>query len=235
MGMVYLSADTHGLKDIDKVVNFFDYVSSYKELTKEDYLIILGDSGICWDDASQDARVRQILQDLPVTTLFIDGNHDNHELLAEYPVTMWHGGRVHEIEDDIIHLMRGQIYEINGETFFTFGGAWSVDQDDRVEGISWWPEELPSPEEIYEAKENLENVDYHVDYVLTHTGPADILEEMGYQIYDGGEKLMEFFEDLQFRLTFRDWYFGHMHEDQDIENWHCIMQEIVELMTFDQF
>ena len=233
--MVYLCGDTHGLKDIDKVVRFFEREGSYKELSKKDYLIILGDSGICWDDGPQDARVKQILQDLPVTTLFIDGNHDNHELLAEYPVTQWHGGKVHEIDDGIIHLMRGQVYEICGETFFTFGGAMSIDKDERAEGISWWPEELPSPEEIYEAKENLENVDYHVDYILTHTGPADILEEMGYQVYDGAEELMNFFDDLQNDLEFGDWYFGHMHHDQHLENWHCIMEEIVELITFDQF
>ncbi len=231
--MIYLSADTHGLKDIDKVVHYFDKLSPYKELTKEDYLIILGDSGICWDDGYQDSRVRQIFKDLPVTTLFIDGNHDNHELLNEYPVTIWNGGKVHEIEADIIHLMRGQIYEIEGKTFFTFGGAMSTDRDDRVEGISWWPEELPSREEIYEAKRNLENVDYQVDYVLTHTGPSDILEQMGYQIYDGAVDLMDFFDDLQNDLEFGDWYFGHMHEDQDVENWHCIMNDIVELEGCD--
>ena len=233
--MVYLASDTHGLQDIDKVVRFFERESSYKELSKDDYLIILGDSGICWDGASQDLRVQNIYSSLPVTTLFIDGNHDNHELLAEYPVTKWHGGNVHEIDDGIIHLMRGQVYQICGETFFTLGGAWSVDQADRAEGISWWPEELPSEEELEEARRNLEKVDYQVDYVLTHTGPTDILEQMGYQIYDGGEKLMEFFEDLQFSLTFKDWYFGHMHDDQHIENWHCIMQDVVELTTLDMF
>ncbi|MBQ8316937.1 MAG: metallophosphoesterase [Lachnospiraceae bacterium] len=231
--MIFLCADTHGLKDIDKVVRFFEYKCKYNELTKDDYLIILGDSGICWDDSIQDNEVRRIYRSLPVTTLFIDGNHDNHQLLAEYPVTTWHGGKVHEIDDGIIHLMRGQIYDIAGETYFTFGGAWSVDQDDRVEGISWWPEELPSEEELEDARRNLEKVDYQVDYVLTHTGPSDILEQMGYQIFDGGEKLMEFFEDLQFRLDFRDWYFGHMHEDQHIENWHCIMEDIVEIITFE--
>lgn len=231
--MVYLCGDTHGMQDIHKVVRFFEYESSYKELSKDDYLIILGDSGICWDDAVQDAQVRKIYRSLPVTTLFIDGNHDNHELLAEYPVSMWHGGKVHEIDDGIIHLMRGQIFDIEGETFFTFGGANSIDKDDRAEGISWWPEELPSYEEIEEAKRNLEKADYHVDYVLTHTGPEDVLEEMGYKVYDEAELLMDFFGDLQFRLEFRDWWFGHMHEDWHNDCYHCLMQDIVELTTLD--
>ena len=37
---------------------------------------------------------------------------------------------------------------------------------------------------VEEARRNLEKVDYQVDYVLTHTGPSDILEQMGYQIFD---------------------------------------------------
>ena len=145
--MVYLSGDTHGLLNIQKVIDFFEQEVEERELSKDDYLIILGDAGICWDDAMQDAQVRKILHSLPVTTLFIDGNHDNHDILNDYPVSEWKGGKVHEIDTDIIHLMRGQIFEIDGKTFFTFGGADSVDKSERTEGINWWPEEMPSEEE----------------------------------------------------------------------------------------
>lgn len=68
----------------------------------------------------------------PWTILFVDGNHENFELLDDYPVSSWHGGKVHFIKESVIHLMRGQIYTIDGLTFFTFGGGYSCDIETRV-------------------------------------------------------------------------------------------------------
>ena len=56
----------------------------------------------------------------------MDGNHENFELLDDYPVSRWHGGKVHFIKESVIHLMRGQIYTIDGKTFFTFGGGYVI-------------------------------------------------------------------------------------------------------------
>ena len=90
-----------------------------------------------------------------MTTLFIDGNHENFEQLNSYAVEQWNGGKVHIIEDNMIHLMRGQIFTIDGLKFFTFGGAYSIDKMSRAEGISWFPEEIPSREEYEEGWANL--------------------------------------------------------------------------------
>lgn len=54
----------------------------------------------------------------------------------------------------MIHLMRGQVYDIGGKTFFTFGGGLSADRADRKEGRSWWPQEAPSGEEMEAARKN---------------------------------------------------------------------------------
>ena len=35
----------------------------------------------------------------------------------------WHGGKVHRIRPHVLHLMRGQIFELEGFRFFTMGGA----------------------------------------------------------------------------------------------------------------
>lgn len=55
--------------------------------------------------ASDEAKNRIILQDLPVTVLFIDGNHENFEQLNSYPLDVWNGGKVHSIDSNLIHLM----------------------------------------------------------------------------------------------------------------------------------
>ena len=68
-----------------------------------------------------------------------------------FSVSRWHGGKVHFIKESVIHLMRGQIYTIDGKTFFTFGGGYSCDIETRVEHRSWWQQELPTTQEWNEA------------------------------------------------------------------------------------
>lgn len=100
------------------------------------------DVDICFTDDNADRYI-----DLEFTTLFIDGNHeyfrtnDYHIQQKEYkyctglmdlPVEEWHDGKVHKVSDSVIHLMRGQIFEINGLSFFTFGGARSHDIEDGI-------------------------------------------------------------------------------------------------------
>lgn len=123
---IVITGDTHGTFDIGKVVRYFN--EHEDEYTRDDYLIICGDVGICGFSAAYEANTRAVFRSLPVTTLFIDGNHENFEQLNSYAVEQWNGGKVHIIEDNMIHLMRGQIFTIDGLKFFTFGGAYSIDK-----------------------------------------------------------------------------------------------------------
>ena len=54
-----------------------------------------------------------------------------------FPVDQWHGGRVQFIRSNVIHLMRGEIYDIDGKKIFCFGGGYSLDKDYRVPGRTW--------------------------------------------------------------------------------------------------
>ena len=57
--------------------------------------------------------------------------------------------------------MRGQVFEIEGQKIFTMGGASSHDRgpavgnEKKVIGKSWWPEEIPSQDELNEGIKNL--------------------------------------------------------------------------------
>jgi hypothetical protein len=230
MNRVFLSGDTHGELDLDKVTDYFEDMALYDdELSKDDYLIILGDAGILWDGGAQDASVQQTLRDLPVTVLWLDGNHENFDLIDDYPEDIWHGGRVQYIADDIIHLMRGQIYDIGGWTYFVFGGGNSIDKGSRTPGISWWPEEMPSTEEYEEGQQNLEKHGNKVDYILTHTCPEHVAEQMVSYLYPGEETLQRYFDIISETTEFEEWYFAHWHMDEDIGNYHCLWNSIIEL------
>jgi hypothetical protein len=50
------------------------------------------------------------------------------------------------------------------------GGAWSIDQDDRTPGASWWPEETISINDYDRAMRHVRKV----DVFLSHDAPAGI-------------------------------------------------------------
>ena len=226
---IYITGDTHGTFDLRKVVYFFK--GREEEFNRDDYLIICGDVGVCGFMASDEAKTRDILRNLPVTVLFVDGNHENFEQLNSYAVETWNGGKVHFIESNIIHLMRGQVFEIDGKKFFTFGGAYSVDKMYRTEGITWFPEEIPSKEEYEEGWKNLEKANFQVDYILSHTAPRKVAAAIGYgELSDDEVELRQFLQRVADETEFTAWYFGHFHEDTDVEGqFFCLYEEIVEL------
>ena len=72
------------------------------------------------------------LERLPFTLAFVDGNHENYDAIESYHVEEWHGGKIQRIRPHVLHLMRGQIFELEGYRFFTMGGARSHDIEDGI-------------------------------------------------------------------------------------------------------
>lgn len=222
---IFVCGDIHSTLDINKLDPFTDR----EDLDENDYLIICGDTGICGFSREQERATREYLRELPMTILFVDGNHEGFDALLSYREDEWHGGKVHIIEPGMIHLMRGQVYDIDGKTIFAFGGAYSVDREYRELGRTWFEEELPSEDEYEEARRNLRIHDYKVDYIVTHTGPYEVVSELGYECHEEGLEQLRFFQELADTVDFQDWYFGHLHEDTDIENFHCRIDEVTQI------
>ncbi|EJO5347005.1 metallophosphoesterase [Clostridium botulinum] len=224
--MIYITGDTHFPNDIEKLneLNF----PECKNLTKDDYVIICGDFGAIWNNSKQELYWRELLQNKPWTTLFIDGNHENFDLLYQFPVEEWHGGKVHKINNSIYHLMRGQVFNINGLKFWTMGGATSTDKENRIKNISWWEEEIPNQIEMAEGLANLEKHNNEVDYIITHTCSSSTLKKIN-QIFGfeskPEENLNKYLEIIEEKVKFRKWYFGHFHEDIEIDEKHTLVFE----------
>ena len=161
-GTIYITGDKHGT-----MLPLFGLASN-NDLQKEDVLIITGDAGFVWDE-TYGKTIATLEQTFPGTTVFVDGNHENHDLLNAMEIMEWNGGRVHKVGERVFHLMRGEVYTICGQTIFAFGGARSSDRSDRrIEGISWWKGEEPTPEEIAYGTEQLKRCLPKLDYVITH-------------------------------------------------------------------
>ncbi|MBR4948549.1 MAG: metallophosphoesterase [Clostridiales bacterium] len=229
MTRIFITGDTHGDYDWNKLNT--TYFTEQKQLTKDDYVIIAGDFGGVWGMDRTDKYIIKTYENRNFTTLFVDGNHENHDALDRYPVEEWHGGKIHRISDTVIHLMRGQVYEIDGRTFFTMGGAQSTDKMCRKEGVSWWAREIPSDEEFDEAIRNLEKHDFKVNYIVTHCAPENYAFYMQMEYSRKFNRLTEFLSSLitEYNVDFDGWYFGHYHEDTNFDKFHCLYQRVIEI------
>ena len=208
--MIYITGDTHGLKDIDKFNSkyFRDTVDK-----KENYLIITGDVGITWNNETMKKAVEIINGNAIV------GNNENFDILEKFPVSKYCGGNVHKLGKNIYHLMRGEIFDIDGISFLAFGGADSWDaphrcpQTSRVEGISFWKRERPSKAEFENAMNNLEKHQNKVDIILTHEGPSKIAKAF----YSGSYATSKMLDIILGNVKYKYWFCGHHHHNRIFE------------------
>ena len=115
--MIYITGDCHS--DFRKFNK--EKFPIQTEMTKDDYVIICGDFGGVWafeEESEKEKYWLDWLNQKNFTTLFVDGNHENFTRLYNYPVEKWHGGKVHKIRPSVLHLMRGEIFSIDGKKIF---------------------------------------------------------------------------------------------------------------------
>ncbi len=216
--VIYVTADLHG--DAERFRS-----KEIRRLKKGDTLIVLGDFGFLWQDTQKEKKILKKLGKKKYQILFLDGAHENFDLLERYPLEDWGGGRVRRIEGGLLYLTRGQVYVIEGKRIFVMGGGESDEKEMRTQQQKWFPQELPGPQELEEARENLERFQWKVDYVLTH----DCSEKMKIFLSPGEQSnsLNQFLTEIEEKLQFRRWFFGLYHLDKQIPPRHCAVYRAV--------
>lgn len=239
--VLYLTGDTHGTHDVHKLSS--SNFPEGKTLTRNDYVVILGDFGFLWRPypTPDETYWLKWLNEKPWTTLVVDGNHENHERIDVLPSVAKFKSVVGQIGEHIFHLRRGRIYTINKQTFFVMGGGYSIDKSQRVEGVSWWAREIPSYHEFDRGLARLEQCNNHVDFVLGHTGPESIVDEClkceGVDLVDRAMKFNDpvaaYFEVIKSRVDYRAMFFGHLHPSklfQSADQKHfCLYNTVIQL------
>lgn len=230
MSKIYITGDIHGDPFRLSSKNF----PEGKDLTKDDFVIIAGDFGIIWSNLPSESEKYNLewLQSKPWTTLFIDGNHENHYRLSLFPTIEMFGGKVGEVCEGVYHLRRGEIYTICDKKFFCFGGAYSWDRENRTIGLTYWEEEVPSYQEMDYGLRNLEENQYNVDYIVTHTLPKCLISQLGFSKAPDGKEdpTCKYFDHIANSATFKKWYFGHMHVEKDMYKFIAIFEDIKEII-----
>lgn len=224
---VYFTGDTHRDMDWEKLDPEWNY--DMKSLGKDDVVIVLGDFGAVWYGPMKDAYCLDWYQSQPYTTLFVPGNHENYDLLKHYPTANYGRGCVRQLRPNVFMLMRGEIYDIQGHTYFAMGGAQSHDMHHRIPGVSWWADELPSDDEYEHAKFMLESRDWNVDYILTHCAPDSIQEKLDFHGFYEHDKLTNFLEHVvKEKCSYKLWLFGHYHLDVIVDPKHvCLYDQVL--------
>lgn len=207
--MIYITGDTHGDR-----IRFIENNMGDDEWTEKDYLIVCGDFGFVFLNNDSEKEFLDFLEKKPYTICFCDGNHENFPAIFSYPKELWNGGYVHRIRNNVLHLMRGQVFQIDGKKIFTMGGAYSIDRYVRKLNFSYWKEELPNNQEYHEATNNLKEHNYAVDVIISHTAPREIIRIMGMYPNAYDMELTGFLEWIMYQVDFKHWYFGHWHLDE---------------------
>ena len=55
---------------------------------------------------------------------------------------------------------------------------------------------------------------YAVDYIISHTGPYEVISELGYETQEEAREQIGFLQNVADQVDFGDWYFGHFHIDR---------------------
>ena len=75
----------------------------------------------------------------------------------------------------------------------------------RVNGVSWWPEEMPSQDEMDEGIQSLEKENWKVDFVMTHDGTSSVKAFVSHGAVKPDE-LNVYLEEIKQKLYYKKWF-----------------------------
>jgi hypothetical protein len=224
---IYVTGDIHGFVDYMRLASIIPDTI----LTKEDFIIILGDFGVLWDNHQTKAEHQLIgwLNARPYTILFLDGNHENFTRLNKLPTVEKFGGVVGKLTNSIYHLKRGEVYTICGKKILTIGGALSIDKRDRIEGLSWWREEELSFDEQEHTLHTIDEHQHVVDIILAHTLPYTVSRTLGYSFGERPCSVAKFLDYIVQITQFKEYYCGHFHTSKQISKYTIVDENFVKI------
>lgn len=220
---IWIMGDTHySTGDEKKLLNLKGNIN--------DYVIICGDSGFLWDGNERDKKVLDTVSGLGFNVLVCPGNHENYDVIEQYPVVDYCKGKAIKIRDNIHFMVYGEIYEIEGKRFWNCGGATSMDKCYRIPHLSWWPQEVPSNYVVDMAVASFEN--NVPDYAITHTAPMDITAQIVPFKYGDDSYMCNSFQYLMDKYPKVEWHCGHLHVDTKVRNCYVHYEEVFKVEEF---
>ena len=224
----YITGDKHGkLKPVKRF-------AKDNGLAAEDTIIILGDAGFNFFKGERDGWTKKTVAGIEPSVFCIHGNHEMRpqSLPWLYHEKEWRGGKVfvENAYPNSLFAKDGEVYDLGGISAIVIGGAYSVDKWYRLErGAKWFPDEQPSDEVKARVEAKLDELDWKVDVVLSHTCPFGyepteaFLPGIDQSMVDTSTEV--WLDRIERRLDYRKWYCGHWHIEKSIDRMRFMFNE----------
>ncbi|SMF34653.1 metallophosphoesterase family protein [Desulfovibrio gilichinskyi] len=142
-----------------------------------------------------------------------EGNHEDHEELAN----ITESGQL-EVAPNCFYQPRGSILALpDGRNVLFFGGADSTDKESKIEGKSWFSNEIPAANDFEKLDPN-----QHIDIVVSHTCPSSFVlrrtPPLGYSkvpwLAKADDPTRDILDLILQKYEPAQWFFGHFHIHQ---------------------
>lgn len=238
--MIYITGDTH--RNFRHIELFCKNHNTSKE---NDYIIILGDSGINYTLDYRDDDVKKYLYKLPINFIIVHGNHEERasnipcykcKYVEDEKNEVYGKFFVDELYSNIMFTDIYGEYYFNNKCVYVIGGAYSVDKYYRLSmGYRWFESEQLSMFEKCEIWHQLRNFEYDyydINIILSHTCPLKyeprewFLEGIDQSTVD--KSMEEFLDIVDDYVPYEKWYCGHYHGEKDMGNIEFLYNSIKE-------
>lgn len=216
--------DTHGHQDLRGLQDTLPALN----LTARDALIHCGDWGAPWIHDMDDTLLWW--QQLPLKKVICLGNHENYGWIQKQPLVRRWGARGFDLGGGLFAPLAGEVAVIGGRSFWFYPGGLSIDFFLRTPGRTVFPEELLETQAAESALENLKRR-APVDFIVSHDAPrGHVGRRFGFNIgpppsswyrhlglEEGSRAHPGFVLERVPPGSFRRWYFGHHHRDDEAD------------------
>lgn len=237
MGRLFITGDTHG--DFFRI---YDFCKKHNT-TKNDIMIICGDSGINYYCDDFDIELKERILKIPITFLILHGNHEErawnietyqcgYMRVGDNEMLVWYESQY----PNILFLGDSELKLINGKKFMFLGGAYSIDKSYRLMmGHKWFRSEQMSEFEMQSVIRSLQSNEKFrkVDYVVSHTCPLKY-EPTEYFIQGVDQNTVDkrtemFLNHVENLIEYDTWFCGHFHCNKKIDKVRFLFKDILEL------
>lgn len=74
---------------------------------------------------------------------------------------------------------------------------------------------MPNLEELQEGKDNLNQHNWKVDFIVTHCTASSTQATISFGRFDT-DLLTDYFEEIRQNCEYEKWFFGHYHESRNV-------------------
>lgn len=198
---------------------FIKVMNDIKKYQFENIIIIqVGDFGIGFRPTILEQKdlneLNNVLNEKNIDMFVIRGNHDNPKFWTEERV----------VYSNIRLVKDYEVLDINQEKFLLVGGAYSIDRDERKEGVDFWNGDIYKDKDLYWKDEIFAYIPLsvihlrNINYVVTHTAPMIVppynskSKKWGNEVSNERIYMSNMFNDIRENNNIKKWFHGHFHE-----------------------